>query len=85
MHAYLTREVSKMDTIAAAHREDMAEYLLDNYGECALGSARCYHGPGPQCLKLGWRGRACENWKPLGARTLKDFRLLCSEFDLGNE
>jgi hypothetical protein len=80
----MASEPELMET-TAEHREDMANYLLDNYGACELGSAQCYHGPGPQCLKRGWRGRACENWKPLGARTLEEFlSLLCSEFELGN-
>lgn len=60
------------EVLTDAHRKDMADYLLDNYGECELGSERCYHGPGPQCLKRGWRGRDCPHWKTLGARTLEE-------------
>lgn len=47
---------------------ELADYLTDHYGECALGSPRCYHGPGPQCLKVEWRGRGCQHWRPTGAR-----------------
>ena len=54
--------------------DDLADYLLDTYGECELGSGRCYHGPGPRCLRTGWRGRECPHWKTLDARTLDELR-----------
>lgn len=50
---------------------DLAAYLLDNYGTCKLGAA-CNRPPG--CLKLGWIGRACPHWQPLGARTYEELR-----------
>jgi hypothetical protein len=46
--------------------EDMADYLLDNYGACLAEPCAC--------RKRGWRGRACENWKSCGARTLDELR-----------
>lgn len=57
---------------------DEALYFLDNYGSCDRGPD-CYWGKDPSgnfngCLKMGWRGRACPYWKPLGAldhKTLK--------------
>ena len=39
-----------------------ADYWLDNYGTCTI--APC------TCLKDGWLGRRCGNWKPLGVRSL---------------
>jgi hypothetical protein len=50
---------------------DLAEYLLDNYGTCDRG-ADCYWGKDAQgnfngCLRVGWIGRSCKHWKPLGA------------------
>lgn len=53
---------------------ELADYLEENYGECELGSARCYHGPGPQCLKSGWKGILCPHWKPLGVKTWEELR-----------
>jgi len=41
-------------------RNDLAEYLLDNYGTCV-------HKLDCHCLRVGWRGRSCPYWKPLGA------------------
>lgn len=41
-------------------RNDLPDYIADNYGECAL--AGCY------CLRKGWIGRACPHWKPVKAR-----------------
>ena len=55
-------------------RNDLATYLAETYGECELGSGRCYHGPGPQCLKLGWRGTACPHWKPTKTTTMDELR-----------
>ena len=40
----------------------LADYLLDNYGDCKAG--RCV------CLLTGqWIGRGCPNWTPLGVKT----------------
>lgn len=51
-------------------RNDLAEYLADNYGTCDRGSD-CYHGKDARgefngCLRTGWRGQACSHWHPLG-------------------
>ncbi len=54
--------------------EDLQSYIADNYGECTLGSHRCYHGPGPQCLSKGWRGRACPYWQPVDARNWDELK-----------
>lgn len=48
--------------------DEIADYLLDNYGICDRG-ANCYWGNG--CLKTGWRGRLCPHWQPLGATSLE--------------
>jgi hypothetical protein len=45
---------------------DLADYLLDNYGICALTPCAC--------LRSGWIGRQCQNWLPNGARTWEDLR-----------
>ncbi len=52
-------------------RNELAEYLLDNYGECERGED-CYWGKNAfgrwdGCLRTGWKGRLCKYWKPLGA------------------
>jgi hypothetical protein len=54
----------------------MKEYLLDNYGECDRGPD-CYWGKDSKenwngCLRMGWKGRACSHWKPLGATTMEE-------------
>jgi hypothetical protein len=51
-------------------RVDYADYLLDHYGECALGAPRCV------CLKptKPWLGRLCPQWRPWGARTLDELQ-----------
>ena len=41
-------------------RNDLPDYVADNYGECSL--ERC------ACLRTGWTGRGCQNWKPVQAR-----------------
>lgn len=57
-------------------KNDVADYLLDNYGTCSRG-ADCYWGHDTMgrydgCLKTGWIGRACPHWKPIGATTLEE-------------
>lgn len=57
-------------------RNDLSDYLLDTYGECARG-ADCYWGRNAfgqfdGCLKTGWSGRSCKHWKPLGAQTYEE-------------
>lgn len=57
-------------------RNDLAEYLLDNYGVCDR-EADCYHGKDKSgrfngCLRTGWRGRECKHWHPLGATSLEE-------------
>lgn len=59
-------------------RNDVAEYLLDNYGACDRG-ADCYWGKDTRgafngCLKTGWRGRACRHWQPSGITSLEEMR-----------
>jgi len=59
-------------------RNEVAEYLLDNYGSCDRG-ADCYWGKDRQgrrngCLYTGWLGRACNHWHPLGATTLDELK-----------
>ncbi len=61
-------------------RNDLSDYLLDNYGECDRG-ANCYWGRDALgrfngCLKTGWRGRACNHWHPLGAQTLDELKTM---------
>lgn len=61
-------------------RNDLADYLLDNYGECDR-KADCYWGRDAAgkwngCLKIGWRGRECPHWHPLGATDLDELRTL---------
>jgi hypothetical protein len=56
----------------------MADYLLDNYGECTRG-ADCYWGKDTRgkrngCLLTGWLGRKCPHWRPLGATTWDELR-----------
>lgn len=47
--------------------DDMSEYLLSNYGECKRGE-EC------TCRKLGWLGKHCPHWQPLGVTTLEQLR-----------
>ena len=44
-----------------------ADHIADNYGHCVL-DANC------TCLKKGWRGRLCQNWRPVTARTWEELR-----------
>lgn len=41
-------------------------YLRENFGTCS--SEKC------SCLKYGWRGTACEWWKPTPAKTYDELR-----------
>lgn len=57
-------------------RNEIADYLLDNYGSCDRG-ADCYWGRDAQgrpngCLAMGWRGRSCKHWQPLGVTSLEE-------------
>ena len=54
------------------YESDLAVYLSENYGHCNLGSDKCYHGPGPQCLSRMWRGTGCPHWKPTTARNWEE-------------
>lgn len=48
-------------------RDDLAQYLADNYGRCRLAA-------GCRCLRTGWIGRACPHWMPTTARDLDELR-----------
>lgn len=52
-----------------APNDDLAEYLLDNYGSCR-------RGPLCQCLRGGWLGRGCSCWKPAGVRNWEELDAL---------
>lgn len=59
-------------------RNDLSDYLLDNYGHCDR-AEDCYHGRDAAgrfngCLRIGWQGRACKHWHPLGAQTFEELR-----------
>ena len=59
-------------------RNEIADYLLDNYGECNRGSD-CYWGTDALgrwngCLRTGWRGRQCKHWQSSGATNLDELR-----------
>ena len=45
--------------------EALAEMLAHNYGTC-LASTAC------KCLKTGWLGTGCPNWRPLQSKTYAD-------------
>lgn len=47
-------------------RNDLAQYIADNYGRCT--QTRC------KCLKDGWLGCACPNWQPVKAATWEELR-----------
>jgi hypothetical protein len=49
---------------------DLADYLLDNYGRCRATECAC-RKPGTM-----WLGRACAHWQPAGARTLGELRAM---------
>lgn len=50
-------------------RNDLADYLADNYGSCRITPCRC--------LKYDWRqGRACRNWVPVEAQTWDELRAI---------
>lgn len=56
-------------------RNDLAEHLLDHYGHCDRDVGRvndCYWGVDQAgnwngCLRVGWLGRGCKHWHPIGA------------------
>jgi len=48
---------------------DEADYIAQNYGHCAMGDY-C------TCLKKGWRGRFCPQWRPVAARTWDELKEL---------
>lgn len=50
-----------------------AAYFLDHYGECtALPAKPCV------CLRAGWQGRDCPNWKPWGVRSADELMVYAS-------
>lgn len=61
-------------------RNDLVEYLADNYGTCDR-DADCYHGRDANghfngCLFLGWKGRGCPHWHPLGITTFEELSII---------
>jgi hypothetical protein len=52
-------------------RDDLADYIADNYGTCDLGALYV-------CLKSGnpWVGRGCRHWNPADARDWDEMRAL---------
>lgn len=45
-----------------SEKEDLAEYIRNNYGSCT-------NPKGCACIKAGkWYGTACPFWKPLAAK-----------------
>lgn len=57
---------------------DLADYLLDYYGTCDR-DEDCYWGKDQLgrpngCLNVGWKGRGCPHWKPLGATTYEELK-----------
>lgn len=54
-------------------RNELKAYLAAHYGKCELGSGRCYHGPGPQCLKRGGH-EGCPHWRPTTAATFDELK-----------
>lgn len=54
---------------------ELAEYIADNYGVCRVEPC--------DCLRYGWKGRMCRNWKPVEARNWEELRdLLSTGLDL---
>jgi hypothetical protein len=52
--------------------DDLANYLLDTYGECSMGLECSCIQPIKKTSPVEfptWLGRYCPNWKPLGATT----------------
>lgn len=45
-------------------RQPDSDYYLNNYGTCSI--TPC------SCLKTGWLGTLCYNWKPLGVKSLEE-------------
>jgi hypothetical protein len=59
-------------------RNDLADYIADNYGHCDRG-ADCYHGTDAArrfngCLRTGWRGRDCKHWHPVPVASWEELR-----------
>lgn len=42
------------------YQDPLQEYIADNYGICIADVC--------MCLKTGWRGRNCDNWKAVNAK-----------------
>lgn len=55
-------------------QRDLADYLLDHYGTCALPACTCNKN---RC----WIGRLCRHWTPSGARTWDDLHELATHRD----
>lgn len=59
-------------------RNDVLEYVLENYGHCDRDNGKqndCYWGKDALgrengCLKTGWRGRNCKHWHPVDGQEL---------------
>lgn len=45
-----------------------ADYIADNYGQCALATCACLQPHHP------WLGRGCPHWRPVAARSMNEMR-----------
>ena len=64
-----------MDTLLD---NDLADYILDNFGACARGSD-CSKGVDSQghpngCRGAGWRGRNCPHWRPIDEASWRELK-----------
>lgn len=59
-------------------RDDLTDYILDNYGTCMRGSSECYHAK-DGCLGGIWRGRACPHWRPIEGEAFSKLYLVMKQ------
>ena len=62
----------------------LSDYLLDHYGFCDR-ETDCYWGKDAKgrdngCNKIGWKGRSCPHWHPLGATTYEELAQIKDAF-----
>lgn len=59
---------------------DLAEYLANNYGTCALdGGCTCLRTPN------SWEGKTCRSWRPTPARNWKELKEWLSKMRAGQK